>query len=75
MTCYGPAELYIAGARRADTRFRDEDEAIRMANDTEMGLASYVYSADLARALRIGEALDTGMAGINTGAPSDPAAP
>jgi succinate-semialdehyde dehydrogenase/glutarate-semialdehyde dehydrogenase len=55
--------------------FRDEDEAIRMANDTDMGLASYVYSADLARALRIGEALETGMAGINTGVLSDPAAP
>jgi 2,4-dienoyl-CoA reductase-like NADH-dependent reductase (Old Yellow Enzyme family) len=38
--------------------FRDEDEAIRMANDTDMGLASYVYSAGLARALRIGEALE-----------------
>jgi succinate-semialdehyde dehydrogenase/glutarate-semialdehyde dehydrogenase len=55
--------------------FRDEDEAIRMANDTDMGLASYVYSADLARALRIGEALETGMVGINTGVLSDPAAP
>ena len=55
--------------------FRDEDEAIRMANDTDMGLASYVYSADLARALRIAEALETGMAGINTGVLSDPAAP
>ena len=46
-----------------------------MANDTDMGLASYVYSADLARALRIAEALETGMAGINTGVLSDPAAP
>jgi succinate-semialdehyde dehydrogenase/glutarate-semialdehyde dehydrogenase len=55
--------------------FRDEDEAVRLANATDMGLASYVYSADLARALRIGEALETGMTGINTGVLSDPAAP
>ncbi|MFD9734541.1 aldehyde dehydrogenase family protein, partial [Umezawaea sp. NPDC059074] len=55
--------------------FRDDAEAVRLANDTDMGLASYVYSTDLARALRIGEALETGMVGVNTGVLSDPAAP
>ncbi|MFF7475718.1 aldehyde dehydrogenase family protein [Streptomyces sp. NPDC008092] len=55
--------------------FRDDDEVIRMANETDMGLASYVFSADLAHALRVAEALDTGMVGVNTGVVSDPAAP
>ncbi len=56
-------------------RFRDEDEAIRWANDTEYGLVSYLYTADLRRALRVSEALDTGMVGVNRGIVSDPAAP
>ncbi len=45
------------------------------ANRTEYGLAAYVYTSDLARALRISEAIDTGMVGINRGFISDPAAP
>ncbi|HET9422875.1 MAG TPA: NAD-dependent succinate-semialdehyde dehydrogenase [Nocardioides sp.] len=55
--------------------FTDEAEAIRMANDTEYGLVSYVYTRDLARGLRISEALDSGMVGLNRGLVSDPAAP
>jgi len=55
--------------------FDEEAEAIRMANDTEYGLVSYVYTTDLARGLRVSEALETGMVGLNRGLVSDPAAP
>jgi succinate-semialdehyde dehydrogenase/glutarate-semialdehyde dehydrogenase len=55
--------------------FTDVDEAIRMANDTEYGLVSYVYTRDLARGLRVSERLDAGMVGLNRGLVSDPAAP
>jgi succinate-semialdehyde dehydrogenase/glutarate-semialdehyde dehydrogenase len=48
-------------------RFKTEDEAIRLANDTEFGLASYFYSRDVGRIFRVGEALEYGMVGINTG--------
>ena len=56
-------------------RFSDPDEAIKLANSTEYGLVSYLYSTDLRRALRVSEALETGMVGINRGVVSDPAAP
>ncbi|MFB2553066.1 NAD-dependent succinate-semialdehyde dehydrogenase [Ensifer soli] len=56
-------------------RFRTDDEAIRLANDTEYGLAAYVYSRDLKRALQAGKRLEAGMLGINRGLMSDPAAP
>ena len=56
-------------------RFTDSDEAIMLANSTEYGLVSYVYSQDLRRALRVAEALEAGMVGINRGVVSDPAAP
>src|SRR6204780_4277276 len=56
-------------------RFTAEDDAIRWANDTEFGLVSYVYTGDLARGLRVSEALETGMVGLNRGLVSDPAAP
>ena len=56
-------------------RFSDEADAIRWANDTEYGLVSYLYTGDLRRALRVTEALETGMVGINRGIVSDPAAP
>jgi len=55
--------------------FRTEDEAIDLANDTEYGLVSYVYTADLARGLRVSEAIEAGMVGLNRGLVSDPAAP
>ena len=48
-------------------RFETEAEAIRLANDTEFGLASYFYSRDIGRVFRVGEALEYGMVGINTG--------
>jgi succinate-semialdehyde dehydrogenase / glutarate-semialdehyde dehydrogenase len=56
-------------------RFTDEDDAIRWANDTEFGLVSYVYTRDLRRGLRVSEALEAGMVGLNRGLVSDPAAP
>jgi succinate-semialdehyde dehydrogenase/glutarate-semialdehyde dehydrogenase len=56
-------------------RFSTLDEAIGRANDSEHGLMSYVFSADLARALRIAEQLESGMVAINRGVISDPAAP
>jgi succinate-semialdehyde dehydrogenase/glutarate-semialdehyde dehydrogenase len=55
--------------------FEDEDEAIRLANDTEYGLVSYAYTQDLKRGLRLIERLDTGMTGLNTGLVSNAAAP
>jgi succinate-semialdehyde dehydrogenase/glutarate-semialdehyde dehydrogenase len=52
-----------------------DGEAIRLANDTEYGLISYVYSGSLDRAIRVSEALESGMVAINRGVISDPAAP
>ncbi|MBU2698105.1 NAD-dependent succinate-semialdehyde dehydrogenase [Pimelobacter sp. 30-1] len=57
------------------TTFTEEDEAIRLANATEYGLAAYAYTRDLARTIRLAERLETGMLGINTGLVSNPAAP
>ena len=56
-------------------RFKDEDEAVAMANATEFGLAAYFYSRDVARCFRVGEALEYGMVGINTGLISNEVAP
>ena len=56
-------------------RFETEEQAIRLANATEYGLAAYVYSGDLARALRVGKGIESGMIAINRGLMSDPAAP
>jgi succinate-semialdehyde dehydrogenase/glutarate-semialdehyde dehydrogenase len=56
-------------------KFRDEDDAIRKANDTEFGLISYLYTRDLSKGLRLSERLDAGMIGLNRGVASDPAAP
>ncbi|MBP7422242.1 MAG: NAD-dependent succinate-semialdehyde dehydrogenase [Sulfuritalea sp.] len=55
--------------------FKDEVEAVRMANDTEFGLAAYFYSRDIARVWRVAEALDYGMVGINSGLISNEVAP
>jgi succinate-semialdehyde dehydrogenase/glutarate-semialdehyde dehydrogenase len=57
------------------TAFETEDEAIAMANDTEFGLVSYLFTQDLGRALRVSEKLETGMIGLNQGIVSNPAAP
>lgn len=56
-------------------RFTDEAEAIRVANDTEFGLASYFYARDINRVWRVAEALEAGMVGINTGLISTEVAP
>src|SRR5215510_13149753 len=56
-------------------RFKTEDEAINMANDTEFGLAAYFYGRDIARVWRVAEALEAGMVGINTGLISTEVAP
>ncbi|MBK6863417.1 MAG: NAD-dependent succinate-semialdehyde dehydrogenase [Ideonella sp.] len=48
-------------------RFKTEAEAIALANDTEFGLAAYFYSRDIGRIFRVGEALESGMVGVNTG--------
>lgn len=56
-------------------RFGTEAEAVAMANATEYGLAAYFYSRDIGRCLRVGEALEYGMVGINTGAISNAVAP
>ena len=55
--------------------FSSEEEAITMANDTIFGLASYLYTGDLARGMRVAEAIESGMVGVNRGLISDPAAP
>jgi succinate-semialdehyde dehydrogenase/glutarate-semialdehyde dehydrogenase len=56
-------------------RFADESDAIRMANDTEFGLAAYFYGRDVARIFRVAEALEYGIVGINTGIISTEVAP
>lgn len=56
-------------------RFKTEEEAIALANDTEYGLVSYAFTKDLKRGLRLIESLDTGMTGLNTGLVSNAAAP
>jgi succinate-semialdehyde dehydrogenase/glutarate-semialdehyde dehydrogenase len=56
-------------------RFKTDDEAIKMANDTPFGLAAYFYSRDLGRCWRVGEALEYGMVGINEGIISTEVAP
>jgi succinate-semialdehyde dehydrogenase/glutarate-semialdehyde dehydrogenase len=56
-------------------RFKTEEEAIRLANDTEFGLASYFYARDLGRVWRVSEALEYGMVGVNTGMLSTAEAP
>lgn len=56
-------------------RFKTEDEAIAMANDTEFGLAAYFYSRDVGRSFRVTEALEYGMVGVNSGIISTAVAP
>lgn len=53
----------------------DEAELLELVNDTEYGLAAYVFSGDLGHAVRLGEAIEAGMVGVNRGLVSDPSAP
>ncbi|MGY1814913.1 NAD-dependent succinate-semialdehyde dehydrogenase [Blastococcus sp. SYSU D00820] len=64
---FGPVAPLVA--------FDTDDEAVRLANDTEYGLVGYVFTRDLARGLRVSERLEVGMVGLNRGVVSDPAAP
>jgi succinate-semialdehyde dehydrogenase/glutarate-semialdehyde dehydrogenase len=65
----------IFGPISAITSFSTEEEAIYIANNTEFGLASYIYTKDNARIHRVTEALQYGMVGVNTGIISYAAAP
>lgn len=65
----------IFGPVLAIATFQDEDEAVRLANDTEYGLVSYVFTEDLARGMRMIDRLETGMMGLNAGVVSNAAAP
>jgi len=56
-------------------RFKTEEEAVKMANDTEFGLAAYFYSRDIGRIFRVAEALEYGIVGINEGIISTEIAP
>ncbi|MFG1930214.1 NAD-dependent succinate-semialdehyde dehydrogenase [Mycobacterium sp. NPDC048908] len=69
------ADQEIFGPVAPLTPFESEAEVIAAANDTEYGLVSYVFTNDLRRALRVAEALETGMVGLNQGVVSNPAAP
>jgi succinate-semialdehyde dehydrogenase/glutarate-semialdehyde dehydrogenase len=55
--------------------FATDEEAVRLANDTEYGLVAYVFTRDLTRAIEVSEALECGMVGVNQGIVSNPAAP
>lgn len=57
------------------TSFRSEEDVIQLANDTEYGLISYVYTRDLSKGLRVSGRMESGMVGLNRGLVSDPAAP
>jgi succinate-semialdehyde dehydrogenase/glutarate-semialdehyde dehydrogenase len=56
-------------------RFKTEDDAVRLANDTEFGLAGYFYSRDIGRIWRVAERMETGMVGVNAGIISTEVAP
>jgi succinate-semialdehyde dehydrogenase/glutarate-semialdehyde dehydrogenase len=64
---FGPVAPIVA--------FDDDEEVVRLANDTEYGLVSYIYTQDVRRGLRMADRLDAGMVGLNRGLVSDPAAP
>ncbi|KAH6695091.1 succinate-semialdehyde dehydrogenase [Plectosphaerella plurivora] len=64
---FGPIAAFFA--------FDTEEEVVKIANDTDVGLAGYFFSKDNERCWRVAEALEVGMVGVNTGAISDPAAP
>ncbi|MDX3193912.1 NAD-dependent succinate-semialdehyde dehydrogenase [Streptomyces sp. MN03-5084-2B] len=68
-------ETEIFGPVAAILTFDEEEEVVRLANDTPWGLVGYVFTRSLDRALRVSERLETGMVGLNTGVVSNPAAP
>jgi len=68
-------EVEIFGPVAPITTFASDEEAIERANATEFGLASYLFTRDLDRALRVAERIEAGMVGVNTGLLSNPAAP
>ncbi|EWT01469.1 succinate-semialdehyde dehydrogenase [Intrasporangium oryzae NRRL B-24470] len=75
-----PAEADLAreeifGPVAPISTFSTDEEAIRMANDTEYGLVAYLFTRDVSRALLVSEALEFGMVGVNQGIVSNPAAP
>ncbi|MGE3579694.1 MAG: aldehyde dehydrogenase family protein, partial [Vicinamibacterales bacterium] len=55
--------------------FETDEEAVRLANDTEYGLVAYLYTGDLKRGLAMSDRLEAGMVGVNRGLVSDPSAP
>lgn len=69
------ANTEVFGPVAAISRFATETEALEAANDTPFGLAGYVFTEDLDRALNVADALETGLVGINNGAPSSASAP
>ena len=69
------ASAEIFGPVAAIGEFDTEEEAVALANDTPFGLISYVFTQDLNRGLRVSEALEAGMVGLNQGVVSNPAAP
>ncbi len=69
------ADQEIFGPVAPLTPFETEADAVAAANNTEYGLVSYVFTNDLRRALRVAEALESGMVGLNQGVVSNPAAP
>jgi len=75
-TIGGNTDIWLLDLDR-DTpiRFTSDAEAVSLANATEYGLASYVYTRDLDRTIKVAEALQFGMVGVNTGLVSNPAAP
>jgi succinate-semialdehyde dehydrogenase/glutarate-semialdehyde dehydrogenase len=68
-------EREIFGPIAPIVAFESEEQVVALANSTIHGLASYLYSGDLRRGLRVAEALEAGMVGVNRGLISDPAAP
>jgi succinate-semialdehyde dehydrogenase/glutarate-semialdehyde dehydrogenase len=69
------ATAEIFGPIAAVQRFRTEEEAVERANASEFGLAGYVFTESVDRALNVADRLETGIVGINQGVPSNAAAP
>lgn len=65
----------VFGPVAAIVRVKSDDQAIELANQTEYGLAGYIFSRDVAKAMKLAKRLEVGMVGINRGLVSDPAAP